>query len=71
VNRYQVTRPDGEIVTFNSRRGVIFVRFIYLDFENGGWIMSQHGSEKAARTGPNQTPAWSRFERHIREAIKL
>lgn len=70
VKRYQATRPDGEVITFTSRRDQIFVRFIQLDWD-GSWIRSLHSSEQAARTGPNQTPAWNRFQRHIVKAVQL
>lgn len=66
MTRYRVTRPDGQEIIFDSKSEVTYVRFIYLaGFERPCWIMSRHRSEKAARTGPNQTPAWNKFERHI------
>lgn len=72
MTRYRVQRPDGEEIIFDSKSEVTYVRFIYLaGFENPGWVMSKHQTEKAALTGPNQTPAWNKFERHVVATEKI
>lgn len=68
--KYQVTRPDGEVITFSSKREGIYVRFIKLDWDNK-WVMSIHSSEKAARTGANQTTAWNNCQRFVKKPQSL
>lgn len=64
------TAPDGTPLSVNvgPKRHVSAIRVLDFTSEDGdgtGWLISIHGTVQAALTGPNQTPMWNRFPRHV------
>lgn len=65
----QFTAPDGQPLSVNvgPKRKVSAIRVLDFTGEAGdsNWLISIHGTVQAALTGPNQTPMWNRFPRHV------
>lgn len=66
---YRATAPNGAVWEFTTTRTVTHVRFLDAPWRSQDgldrYIPTMHGSEKAARTGPNATRDWNKLTRHV------